>query len=145
MDWIEPGFGALFILSFAAATLLPLGSEWLLILMLTKGFSPITSLIVATAGNTLGSYVNYFLGYWAHDWLEEKRSQPNRSWQRAERWFQKYGVWSLLLAWVPVVGDPLTFIAGILKAPWLRALLLILVSKLGRYGMIVATFVWLEH
>lgn len=144
MDWIEPSFGALFLLSFAAATLLPLGSEWLLLLMLTQGYSPSLSLMAATTGNTLGSYINYFLGYWAHEWLEKKRDKTSKAWVRAEGWFQKYGVWSLLLAWVPIIGDPLTFIAGILKAPWAKALGLIFISKLGRYALIVVGFIWWE-
>ncbi|WP_420589256.1 YqaA family protein [Bacterioplanoides sp.] len=142
MEWLEPGYAALFFLSFAAATLVPLGSEWLLVVMLSQGFSPLYSLLFATAGNTLGSYVNYALGYWAHDWLQQRNKLSGAGWLRAEQWFEKYGVWSLLMAWVPVVGDPLTFIAGILKASWKKVWWLILLSKLGRYLVLVGIFLF---
>lgn len=144
MEWLEPGYGVLFLLSLAAATLLPLGSEWLVLLMLAHSFSPALVLLLATLGNTLGSYINYGLGFYAHDWLERHQKLEGAGWRRAERWFQRYGIWSLLLAWVPVVGDPLTLIAGMLKAPWRRVWWLILLSKLGRYSVLVGVFVLLE-
>ncbi|WP_419812005.1 YqaA family protein [Bacterioplanoides sp.] len=140
MEWLEPGYAALFLLSFMAASLLPLGSEWLLLLMLAQGFSPLYTVMFATAGNTLGSYLSYALGYWAHEWLHKKNKLQGTGWQKAERWFRRYGIWSLLLSWVPVVGDPLTLLAGILKAPWQKALLLILISKLGRYIIVAGLF-----
>ena len=140
MESLEPGYAALFFLSFAAATLVPLGSEWLLLMMLSQGFSPLSSLLFATAGNTMGSYVNYGLGFYAHEWLQQRNTIGGRGWLRAEQWFERYGVWSLLLAWVPVIGDPLTFIAGMLKASWKKVWWLILLSKLGRYLVLVGLF-----
>lgn len=144
MEWLEPGYAALFALSFVAASLLPLGSEWLFLLMLSQGFSPLYSIVFATAGNTLGSYLNYALGYWAHEWLHQKNKLHGAGWKKAESWFQRYGVWSLLLAWVPVVGDPLTLLAGVLKAPWKRVCTLIFISKSGRY-LVLFLLYWMAN
>ncbi|MCY7297311.1 YqaA family protein [Alteromonas sp. a30] len=144
MDWVEPGYVALFLLSFSAATLIPIGSEWLLLVMLSQGFSPSACLALATLGNTLGSYTNYGLGYWAHEWIEKRRNPKAKGWRRAEIWYRKYGIWSLLFAWIPIIGDPLTLIAGILKANWLQAATLILISKLSRYLLIFIGYLYLN-
>lgn len=144
MDWIEPSYSALFLVSFFAATLLPIGSEWLLLVMLANQFSPLMSIALATLGNTLGSYVNFALGYWIKERIEKRKNGGGLGWEKAAKWYQKYGIWSLLFAWLPIVGDPLTFIAGMLKAKWLHAIILIFISKLGRYLLIYLGFLSLN-
>lgn len=133
----------LFLTAFLAATLLPLGSEWLVIVELEQGKIPWMVWLLATAGNTLGGIVNYLIGRFLHDWLEVKGKTSTPAWQRAESWFQCFGIWSLLLAWIPIVGDPLTLVAGVLKAPPWLSFLLILIGKAGRYGVLILAYLQL--
>ncbi len=131
---VNYGLWSLFFISFLASTLLPLGSEWLLIALLLQGHNPVATVTVATAGNSLGAATNYLIGHYGGDWLIEKilRIDKNRQ-QQATRWFNRYGSWSLLLAWLPVIGDPLCLIAGMLKTPLLRFSLLVTTGKGLRY------------
>ena len=114
----------LFLSAFGAATLLPLQSEAVLTGLL----------LVATVGNVLGSAVNWWLGIYLEQW-RERRWFPFTSaqLQTAQHRYQRYGYWSLLLSWVPVVGDPLTLVAGILREPLWKFLLLVTVAKGARY------------
>ncbi len=139
----EFGYFGLFIAAFLAATILPLGSELVLGALLLGGLSPVALVIVATVGNVLGSLTNYALGYWAsrsviQTWLK----MSDEAFLRAEQRFTKYGIASLLFAWVPVIGDPLTVMAGILRIRLHWFLLLVSVGKLLRY--IVITYMTLQ-
>jgi membrane protein YqaA with SNARE-associated domain len=138
VDWLkQPGYSALFLLSFLASTLLPLGSEWLLVLMLVKGYDPATSVLTATVGNTLGACTTWLVGRYGGDWLMGRLfriSEQQR--QRAEAWYQHYGIFSLLLSWLPVVGDPLCLVGGLLKIRFTIFLLLVGVGKLARYAVV---------
>lgn len=130
----EYSYLGLFLSSFLAATLLPLSSELVLGALLKQGFNPYSLLFVATFGNVLGSVVNYGLGAFGgrlilHKWW--RMSDPEI--QRAEKRFRKFGMFSLLLAWVPVIGDPLTVAAGILKINFFLFLLLVGLGKGLRY------------
>lgn len=135
MDFLlEWGAFGLFIAAFLAATILPFSSELLLAGLLATGGSPVLLVLVATAGNVLGSLVNYGIGYWGsepilHRWLKLSPRQIERTQQRYEKW----GVWSLLFAWVPIIGDPLTVIAGIMRVNLGLFLLLVTLGKFGRY------------
>jgi membrane protein YqaA with SNARE-associated domain len=132
---LEYGWIGLFLVSFAASTILPLGSEWLLIALLLKGFDPLLTVVVATAGNTLGASTNWLIGVLGSGWLIGRVLRIDAgSQQRAERLFQRYGLWSLLFSWLPVVGDPLCLVAGLLKVPFGRFLLLVGIGKLLRYA-----------
>jgi len=122
----------LFIASFIAATLLPGGSEAILLWMLHQGEHSASTLVLsATLGNTLGGIVTYGMGVMlAKCWSPESLSKHQN---RAIVWVQKYGHWSLLLSWVPFIGDPLCFVAGCLGLNWFKAGLAILVGKSLRY------------
>jgi membrane protein YqaA with SNARE-associated domain len=125
----------LFLSAFGAATLLPLQSEAVLTGLLLAGKQPtLLLLLVATVGNVLGSAVNWWLGIYLEQW-RERRWFPFTSaqLQTAQHRYQRYGYWSLLLSWVPVVGDPLTLVAGILREPLWKFLLLVTVAKGARY------------
>ncbi len=124
----------LFAVSFLAATLLPLGSEWLLVAMLVNGSDPLASVAVATCGNSLGAGTNYLIGYRGGDWLNRKllHLNPQRL-EQARRWFKRYGSWTLLLSWLPVIGDPLCLVSGMLKTSLLRFTLLVVCGKGLRY------------
>jgi membrane protein YqaA with SNARE-associated domain len=136
--FIEYGYIGLFIAAFLAATILPLSSEVVLTVLLLSGLPPVPLVLTATAGNVLGSLTNYALGYWASlgvvkKWLKLSEAEFIRTKQR----FQKYGTWSLLFAWVPIIGDPLTLIAGILRIRLLWFLLLVTTGKCIRYIVII--------
>lgn len=138
-------FGAyvgLFLAALAAATILPMQSEAVLVGLVLADYSPWLLVAVASVGNVLGSVVNWLLGRG----IERFR---DRSWfpvseaglMRAERWYRGYGKWSLLLSWVPVIGDPLTVIAGVLREPLSVFLLFVAIAKTCRYFVLAVTTV----
>ncbi len=128
------GYYGLFIAAFLAATILPLSSEIVLSTLLLGGYYPATVILTATAGNVLGSLVNYALGYWlslelVKKWLKMSEAE----FEKAEQRYRKYGLFSLLFAWLPIIGDPLTVIAGILRVRLLWFVILVTLGKLLRY------------
>lgn len=139
MQFGEPGpvlglFGA----AFLAATMFPAQSELLLAYLLRSGAdSWWLLLVVATAGNVLGSVVNWYLGRLI-DQVRHHRWFPigDKALERAERWYLRWGKWSLLLSWAPIVGDPLTMVAGMLRLRLLPFLALVALAKGSRYGAV---------
>ena len=129
---------SLFTISFLAATILPLSSELMLAgLIATSNYDNLLLLIVASFGNVLGSIVNWILGFYSRNfttkkWFPFKQKQVDK----ASYWFQKFGRWSLLFAWVPIIGDPITFLAGILKTPFIYFLILVSIGKIARYSVL---------
>jgi membrane protein YqaA with SNARE-associated domain len=124
----------LFAMAFGAATILPLQSEAMLAGLLLADYEPVLLVAVASTGNILGSVVNWVIGrkvetFRSRRWFPASDAQLGR----AQRWYQRYGKWSLLLSWVPVVGDPLTVIAGVMKEPLPTFVVLVAVAKTGRY------------
>lgn len=124
----------LFLSAFLAATILPLSSELVLTALLLNGLSPITLVTIATIGNVSGSLANYALGYWGSlvvvkKWLRMSEAE----FVRAEQRFAKYGMVALCFAWVPIIGDPLTVVAGVLRIRLRWFLLLVTAGKLARY------------
>ncbi|WP_207100946.1 YqaA family protein [Paracoccus shandongensis] len=132
-------YGGLFLAAFTAATLLPTQSEILVVSLLLTDHSPWLVLTVASVGNVLGSVVNWFLGR-GIEGLRNRRWFPvsPASLARAENWYRHYGRWSLLLAWMPIIGDPLTIVAGVLRESFWVFLLLVSVAKIGRYLVLAA-------
>ncbi len=127
----------LFTVALLSATLLPLGSEGLLLYDISQNYSPMLLWIFATAGNTLGSIVNYWLGLKGEIYLEKKGYLSAKKMERANIFFDKYGGWTLLLSWVPIIGDPLTFIAGVLRYNFKWFTLIVAVAKGTRYAVII--------
>lgn len=131
---IDYGYFGLFAASFLAATILPLSSEVVLSALLLGGLSPASLVAVATAGNVLGAVTNYALGYTGGELFKRKFSTASESEVNASlARFEKYGTASLLFAWVPVIGDPLTVAAGVLRVNFLVFMVLVTIGKLGRY------------
>ncbi len=136
--FIQLGQPGLFIASFLAATILPMGSEVLLGLLLANGFDPMVTMAVATFGNVLGSVTNYGLGLWGSKFLVKKiLRMPDDEFAKATDRLNRYGSVSLLFAWVPVIGDPLTVAAGVLRINFILFLVLVTVGKALRYWAIV--------
>jgi membrane protein YqaA with SNARE-associated domain len=129
---------SLFFSGLLAATLFPASSEVLLLALQQQGYQPVWLFIAATAGNTLGSCINWYLGLSLLR-FEQRRWFPLSADQleTARQHFQRFGVWSLLLAWLPVVGDPLTLAAGVLKVRFRVFLPLVLLGKAARYGVLL--------
>ncbi|WP_183843883.1 YqaA family protein [Rhizobium etli] len=128
-------YAGLFTAAFGAATILPMQSEPVLVgLLLTGKFPVLVLLAVASVGNTLGSIVNWFLGR-GIERFRDRRWFPvgEEALERSSRWYRKYGKWTLLLSWMPVFGDALTVVAGVLKEPLLAFTILVFVAKTGRY------------
>jgi membrane protein YqaA with SNARE-associated domain len=137
---ILASYFGLFAAAFGAATLLPLQSEAVLTSLLILGKHPVWALVaVATAGNSLGAVVNWFLGRYIEHWRHKPWFPVDEDkLARAQRGYHRYGRWSLLLSWMPVIGDPITVIAGVMREPLLSFVLIVSIAKLGRYLVIAA-------
>ena len=126
---------SLFAISFLAATILPFSSELTLAgLIATSNYDNLLLLIFASSGNVLGSVVNWALGFYSRNfttkkWFPFKETQIERS----SKWFSKFGKWSLLFAWVPVIGDPLTLAAGLFRVKFIEFIILVAIGKVSRY------------
>lgn len=130
---------SLFSVALLAATIFPLQSEALLVTLLLMGKQPVIALFfVASIGNILGSSINWKLGQ-SIEKLRHRRWFPIKeaALNRAEVWYRHYGKWSLLLSWVPIIGDPLTMIAGILREPFWSFLGIVSLAKMARYAIII--------
>ena len=130
--------------SFTAATIVPFSSEILLATLIsTKQYNSLLLLLLACIGNILGSVVNWILGYYAayftkKKWFPIKKNQIDK----ATNFFYKYGKWSLLFGWLPVIGDPLTFVAGTLRYSFIPFFILVSIGKAGRYLVIYFFTLW---
>ena len=126
------------------ATIVPFGSEMYFATLLSIGkYNNLLLLISASVGNVLGSVFNYFCGYFINffikkSWFPIKKNMLDK----ATRIFHKYGKWSLLLSWVPFIGDPITFVAGTLRFPMMSFLIFVSIGKVGRYLVIYLSVIW---
>lgn len=135
----------LFTSALVAATVLPMQSEAVLVGLLLAGSHPVSNLvIVATTGNVLGAVINWWLGRYLltfknRRWFPSSQKQL----ERAQNWYRRYGRWSLLGSWLPVVGDPLTVVAGVMREPFVTFVILVTVAKGTRYLLLAAaTLAW---
>jgi len=137
----EYGLSTVFVVSFVSATLLPMGSEPVvfgLVKLNPALFWP--AVLVATAGNTLGGALDWWMGYGAHKVVDKYKHSSNHS--KALRWLEKLGPKACLLAWLPAVGDPLCAVAGWLKFPFWPCLAYMAIGKFCRYVMMTGALVW---
>ncbi|KAB2892165.1 MAG: DedA family protein [Desulfobulbaceae bacterium] len=131
------GLASLFGLSFLASTVIPLGSEWLLVMLLLQGHPAIAAVTVATLGNTLGACTTYLIGALGSGFLTHRilrLSEPEL--ERSRRIYQRFGVWSLLFTWIPVIGDPLCLLAGAMRSSLPLFLVLVPIGKACRYAVL---------
>jgi membrane protein YqaA with SNARE-associated domain len=137
------GLSTVFIVSFISATLLPLGSEPVvfgLIKLNPELFWP--TILVATAGNTLGGAVDWWMGYGAHRMVDKYKGASSTH-MKALQWLERFGPKACLLAWLPAVGDPLCAVAGWLKFPFWPCLLYMAIGKFLRYLMMTTVLLWI--
>lgn len=133
-------YAGLFLTALLAATIFPAQSEAVLGGMIVAGSRPVWLLLtVASFGNILGSLLNWVLGrgierFRQYRWFPASE----RDLDKAQSFYRKWGCWSLLLSWVPIIGDPLTVVAGIMREPLLRFLVLVSIAKVGRYLALAA-------
>lgn len=132
-------YGGLFLAALSAATLLPMQSEAVLVGLLLSGRPVLLLLVVASIGNTLGGIVNWALGR-GIERFRHRRWFPvgEAALTRAQGWYSRWGKWSLLLSWMPVIGDPLTLAAGVMRERFLTVLVLVAIAKTGRYAVLAA-------
>lgn len=128
---------SLFLTALISATLFPLGSEALLIYDISQGYDIVWLLFFATLGNSLGSCINYYLGLKGEEYCERKNYLKKKNIEKYKTFFDKFGGWALLLSWVPIIGDPLTFIAGVLKYDIKKFVILVVLAKFLRYAVLV--------
>ena len=131
-------YAGLFAVAFIAATILPAHSEVALVgLLMTGKFSPVLLVAVASAGNILGSCVNWLLGRFAEHFRDRKWFPVSPlALDKAQGWYRRCGRWSLLLSWAPVIGDPLTIAAGLMREPFWSFLILVAIAKTARYVLL---------
>jgi membrane protein YqaA with SNARE-associated domain len=133
---IDYGLVSMFFLSFFASSFIPIASEWLLVVLIVNGLNPIAVLFTATLGNYLGACTTYGIGLWGSEFLIKKVLRlSDESKEKAEKFYKKYGVYSLLFSWLPIIGDPLCVIAGMLKVKFIRFSILVYSGKFVRYAI----------
>ena len=135
---------SLFTLSFMVATIIPFGSEvYLVSLIISNKYNVALLLISASLGNVLGSVFNWICGYYSQYFIKKKWFPINqKKINKASLFFTKYGKWSLLLGWIPLIGDPITFVAGTFRYSFLPFLLLVSIGKVGRYIFVYFAVIW---
>ncbi len=126
-------YGYLFFNSFLASTLLPFGSEWLLVLLVRDGGDPLVLVLTASFGNYLGACTSYYIGLRGREAVQRRLKFSNADLERAENLFRAYGSYALLFTWLPVLGDALTVVGGLLKLRFLRFSILVFTGKFLRY------------
>ncbi|WP_163935996.1 YqaA family protein [Paraferrimonas sp. SM1919] len=134
---------SMFMAAFLAATLLPGGSEAVFVGLL-KTHPQLTwgLLLMASVGNTLGGASSYLLGYLGrHQW--QAKVLQSKSYKKSERLLSRYGAWSLLLSWLPLIGDILCLLAGYLKLPIQKSMVAMFIGKLCRYSLLLVIFQWI--
>ena len=128
----------MFITAFGAATLLPFYSEILLVAQLNAGLSPAWLWVAATLGNTLGAGINWWMGmklshYSDRKWFPARKSDLIRT----QNWFTRYGKWTLLMSWMPIGGDALTVVGGIMRISAVPFFILVGIGKGLRYALVI--------
>ena len=135
------GLSTVFVVAFVSATLLPMGSEpavFGLVKLNPELFWP--AILVATAGNTLGGALTWWMGYGAERAYE--RITHHQAEARALKWLERFGAKACLLAWLPIVGDPLCAVAGWLRLPFWPCLMYMAIGKFLRYLTMTAGLLW---
>jgi len=138
LEMFDDYYVALFALSFLASTLIPLGSEWFVYYLVSVNYNIILVILIASVGNYLGAVTNYHIGVKGSNTILHKAIKFNdKETEKAEKKFKRYGPAILFFSWLPVIGDPLTFVAGLLKYDFKKFTFYVFLGKITRYAMIV--------
>jgi len=131
---------SLFVVSFLSATIFPASSELTLIGLISMNtYNTFSLLSAASLGNIMGSALNWFLGFYILRYINKKWFPFSQDQiDRASSWFKRFGIWSLLFAWLPFIGDPLTLIAGILRIKFIFFIILVATGKILRYLVLIS-------
>ena len=126
------------------ATIIPFGSEAYFITLLSLDkYNHFILFVVASVGNVLGSLFNWICGFYINFFIKKSWFPVNsKIIDRGNKLFTKYGKWSLLISWFPLIGDPITFAAGTLRYPIIPFLVLVSIGKFGRYLIIYLSILW---
>ena len=134
---LENGLPALFLLSFLAATILPLGSEWLLLILLVNNYEPYEVVATAGVGNYLGACTTYLIGIWGSGFIIHRLLRMNeKDLGKATAMYTRYGSYSLLFSWAPFIGDALCLIGGVFRVNFVLFSILVFTGKLARYALL---------
>ena len=137
MELISLGYLGLFLASFLSATILPMSSEGILLLMLSKGFDPWMCLLTATVGNSMGGLTNYGIGMLGDPKWFKRFGINEGKLNSFEIKIQRYGFWLAFLSWVPFIGDPLTVALGFFRVPFKKVFVLLVLGKFIRYFALI--------
>jgi membrane protein YqaA with SNARE-associated domain len=140
MELFSVGFIGLFSASFLSATILPMSSEGILLLMLSQQYDPISCLFVATVGNSLGGFTNYALGMFGNSIWFKRFGIKEQKLMTFQKRIQKRGYLVAFFSWVPFIGDPMTVALGFFKVPFIPVLFFIVLGKFLRYFVFVLPF-----
>jgi membrane protein YqaA with SNARE-associated domain len=135
----------LFFIAFLSATIFPLGSEALLLYDLTLDYNVMFLFIAATVGNTLGSFVNYYIGLKGEHFLQRKKILKKENVLKTKRYFDRFGSYCLLFSWVPIIGDPITIVAGMLRYNLIKFFYLTIIAKGFRYLFIIVSYYYFSN
>jgi len=141
MDLISLGYFGLFFAAFLSATILPMSSEGILLLMLSQGFDPWICLLIATVGNSLGGLTNYGIGMLGDPKWFKRFGISEDKLIRFETRIQLYGFWLAFISWVPFIGDPLTVALGFFRVPFNKVLVLLILGKFLRYFVLILPWI----
>jgi len=130
----------LFFIALISATILPMGSEALLLYDISIDLNIYLLFLSATFGNSLGSLINYWLGLKGEEYLLNHNVIKEKHINKGKKYFDKYGGYSLLLSWVPIIGDPITFVAGMLQYNLKKFIILIIIAKGSRYLFLIVSY-----
>lgn len=132
----------LLFVSFLSSTLIPMGSEGFLIYYVSLGLNIYLLILLATVGNTFGSYINYWLGLKGEEYIVKKNYIKEEKLFKAKNFFDKYGGYSLFLSWMPLFGDGITFVAGVLKYDVKKFFIIVSIAKFVRYVFVVVGYLY---
>ena len=130
----------LLLISFISATILPMGSEAFLLYTISINLNLYLLFLIATFGNSFGSILNYWLGLKGEEYLLSHKMVKKDKILKGKKFFDKYGGWSILMSWLPIIGDPLTFVAGMLKYDLKKFIVLVVLAKGGRYLFLILSY-----
>jgi len=137
------GYLGLFVASFLSSSFLPLASDLVTTIMPTMGFNYWLVILTATAGGFLGNLTNYYIGWKGRDYVIRWLKVKPTTWDRAEAFYQKWGPAALFFSWLPLIGDPMTAIAGTFRVRLRVFTFYVVTGKILRYVVFLSGFAWL--